>query len=155
MPHIPLTDWAAARDHSPTLARRWAAAGRLATAVKRGRDWHVASDDEPTPGQRGPKLALPPVPDLSTTQAPNVEYTAQQLHTASAPVAVTATFMDRPTERRIKAALDGRIELARAQVRAAEKVLREAQAAAEAARDGLREAERSREALLRDLGIEV
>ncbi|KEF35450.1 hypothetical protein RDMS_01465 [Deinococcus sp. RL] len=134
MPHIPLTDWAAARNHSPTLARRWAAAGRLATAVKRGRDWHVAPDDEPTPGQRGPKLALPPVPDLSTSQAPN---------------------MDRPTERRIEAALDGRVELARAQVRAAEKVLREAQAALETARDSLREAERSREALLRDLGIEV
>ena len=81
MPHIPLTDWAAARNHSPTLARRWAAAGRLATAVKRGRDWHVAPDDEPTPGQRGPKLTLPPVPDLSTTQAPNVEYTA---HTPAA-----------------------------------------------------------------------
>lgn len=63
--------------------------------------------------------------------------------------------MDRPTERRIEAALDGRVELARAQVRAAEKVLREAQSAVEAARDGLREAERSREALLRDLGIEV
>ena len=62
--------------------------------------------------------------------------------------------MDRHKERLIEAALNARLELARAQVQEAEKVLRQAQGAVISARDALREAERSRETLLRELGIE-
>jgi predicted site-specific integrase-resolvase len=51
-----LTAWAALHSVSTNTARRWAQTGRLASARKEGRDWHVdEKQQKPAPGKRGPK----------------------------------------------------------------------------------------------------